>query len=442
MFIDHIRIQAKAGRGGDGAVSFRREKFIPKGGPDGGDGGDGGDIILRVDPHLDNLTPFFYKSIYKAQSGIGGKGQKMYGRAGKDLVISVPKGTLVYRAIVPPTDKSLAATLANATDEERNFGEFVGGPESIANSLELDADDDEELLADDNDSELADEEDDALDGEPDGTDPEDVDLDDDLEFNDERDTDFAGSGGEESAEEEPGIAPDIEGPPPELIADLTEDGQEFLLCKGGKGGRGNFHYKSSRNRTPRQFEKGGEGEEGTFYLELRRIAEVGLVGYPNAGKSTLLGAISGAKPKVAAYPFTTLQPIIGVVNGDDYRTATVADIPGLIEGAHDNVGLGHEFLRHIMRCRVLFFVIDMAGSEGRHPAEDLATLRQELSLYDEMLAQKPWIVVANKMDLPEAAEMLQQFKATYPNREVIEISAGLEEGIDVLKKRLFELIKG
>jgi GTP-binding protein len=439
MFIDHIRIQAKAGRGGDGAVSFRREKFIPKGGPDGGDGGKGGDVILRVDPHLDNLTPFFYKPIYKAASGTSGKGQKMYGRSGKDLVVSVPKGTLVYRAFVAPSTHTLASQLAGATEEERNFGVFVSGPEAASAE-------EEELLDDQDDTELADEEDELLEGEPDGTDEEDVDLDDDLgddgvegEEQIEDSADVFGPAGDDDDDvlEEEAVP---SAPEPELIADLTEEGQEFVLCNGGKGGRGNFHYKSSRNRTPRQFERGGEGESGTFFLELRRIADVGLVGYPNAGKSTLLGAISGAKPKVAAYPFTTLQPIIGVVNGPDYSTATVADIPGLIEGAHDNVGLGHEFLRHIMRCRALFFVLDMAGSEGRHPAEDLATLREELSLYSPMLVQKPWIVVANKMDLPESAEMLRQFKARFPNREVIEISAGLGEGVEGLKGRMFELL--
>lgn len=432
MFIDHIRIQAKAGRGGDGAVSFRREKYIPKGGPDGGDGGKGGDVILRVDPHLDNLTPFFFKPIYKAQSGVSGKGQKMYGRAGRDLIVAVPKGTLVYRSIQAPSAKSLAATLAGATEEERNFGVFVGDGAKLPQDEDaLDSADEvvegEELLEEDNE-EFEPEEGDFEPGDEDGD--ENVSVSDAEEEDDDSDAELHIEDLEEGAE-----------PQSELIADLTDDGQEFLLCKGGKGGRGNFHYKSSLNRTPRQFERGGEGEEGTFFLELRRIADIGLVGYPNAGKSTLIGAISGAHPKVAAYPFTTLQPIIGVVNGPEFSTATVADIPGLIEGAHNNVGLGHEFLRHIMRCYVLFFVVDMAGSEGRHPAEDLATLRQELSLYDATLAQKKWIVVANKMDIPEAEEMLRQFKARFPNREIIPVSASLGEGLEALKTRLFELLK-
>ena len=176
----------------------------------------------------------------------------------------------------------------------------------------------------------------------------------------------------------------------ELVADLTEVGQEYVLCKGGRGGRGNVHFKSSRNQAPTRADPGEAGEEGYFYLELRKIADAGLVGYPNAGKSTLLGKLSAAKPKVAAYPFTTLHPLVGVMEfPGTYERVTLADIPGLIEGAHRNVGLGHEFLRHIMRCRLLVFVLDMAGSEGRNPLEDLASLRQELSLYNRQLAERP-----------------------------------------------------
>jgi GTP-binding protein len=239
------------------------------------------------------------------------------------------------------------------------------------------------------------------------------------------------------------LTPDGEGEM-ELIADLTMDGQEFVLCRGGKGGRGNVHYKSSRNRAPSQFERGEAGEEGTFYLELRQIADAGLVGFPNAGKSTVLSQISAAHPKVAAYPFTTLQPNVGVVresDGASFRRATVADIPGLIEGAHDDVGLGHDFLRHILRCRVLFFVLDMAGSEARNPLEDLTTLRQELSMYDELLARKDWVVLANKMDLPEAQEYLEQFKARFPNRCVFPIIAKTGEGLDAVKDYLLGLLK-
>ena len=226
----------------------------------------------------------------------------------------------------------------------------------------------------------------------------------------------------------------------ELVADLTEPGKDFVLCQGGKGGKGNMHFKSSRNRVPRQFTDGEDGEEGVFYLELRKIADAGLVGYPNAGKSTLLSRISNAHPKVAPYPFTTLTPHVGVVDLKNYRRVTVADIPGLIEGAHADVGLGHDFLRHIVRCKLLVFVIDMAGSEGREPLDDLQKLRKELDLYDPTLSERPWIVVANKMDLTGAKTKLKHFKTRYKKLEVFPVSAEKGEGLDALKKRLGELI--
>jgi len=222
-------------------------------------------------------------------------------------------------------------------------------------------------------------------------------------------------------------------PQDEPLADLIRPNDEFILCRGGKGGKGNVHFKSSRNRAPREYSEGEAGEEGTFLLELRTIADVGLVGYPNAGKSTLLRRLSAAHPKVAAYPFTTLHPMIGVVELDDYRRATVADIPGLIEGAHRNLGLGHAFLRHITRCRLLLFVLDMAGSEGRNPIADLQHLRREVDLYDPRLSLRPWQVVANKMDLPEAKENLAAFQQKYPEREVVAVSAKKNDGIDSLK---------
>jgi GTP-binding protein len=226
----------------------------------------------------------------------------------------------------------------------------------------------------------------------------------------------------------------------EPLADLTRDGQEFFLCRGGAGGKGNVHFKSSRNRAPRQYTEGEEGEEGDFLLELRTIADAGLVGYPNAGKSTLLRKISAARPKVAAYPFTTLHPIVGVIEFADYRRATVADIPGLIEGAHRGLGLGHEFLRHITRCGVLIFVIDIAGSEGRNPIEDLQNLRREIDLYDPTLSARLWLVVANKMDLANAKENLDALRQRFPNVRIVPISAAKGEGIDVLKETLSDKI--
>ena len=228
----------------------------------------------------------------------------------------------------------------------------------------------------------------------------------------------------------------------DLIVDLVRDGEEFVLCRGGAGGKGNVHFKSSRNRAPRQYTDGEEGEQGYFLLELRTIADAGLVGYPNAGKSTLLRKLSAARPKVAAYPFTTLHPVVGVMELPGYRHATIADIPGLIEGAHRGVGLGHEFLRHITRCPILIFVIDVAGSEGRSPVEDLQNLRKEIDLYDPMLSSRPWLIVANKMDLPNANENLEALQEKFSKVRTVSISAANGEGIDTLKKALAERMTG
>jgi GTP-binding protein len=371
MFVDHIRIHAKAGDGGRGCVSFRREKFVPKGGPDGGDGGRGASIILKVDPNVDNLTDFYYSPLLRGKRGEHGLGKNCYGRAAQDAIYRVPVGTIVWRAAVGPADE---AAPAPRTDDA-----FV----------------DLSTLSD------------------------------------------------EEAEKLEGVAPSVADFNPaelELFADLTQPGEELVLCQGGEGGKGNVHFKSSRNRVPTQYTEGGEGEEGHFYLELRTIADAGLVGYPNAGKSTLLTHISNAHPKIAPYPFTTLTPHIGVVDLDGYRRITVADIPGLIEGAHDNVGLGHDFLRHIVRCKLLVFVLDMAGSEGREPLADLQSLRKELDLYDPTLSERPWVIVANKMDLEGSAEKLKGFKRRYKKVEIFPISADQGEGVEALKQRLGEII--
>jgi GTP-binding protein len=370
MFIDHIRIHAKAGDGGDGAVSFRRESFVPKGGPDGGDGGRGGSVILRADIHQDNLTPFFYEPIVKAKNGDRGGGKQCFGKSAADKIVPAPIGTIVYRLPEEAVDES---------DPEVEHGE---GAMFVDFSKTPDA-------------------------------PE-------------------KKGRNRKAPVDPAAL--------EMIADLTEPGQEFVLCAGGKGGLGNVHFKSSRNQAPTRFTEGVPGEEGDFYLELRKIADAGLVGYPNAGKSTLLRAISAAQPKVAPYPFTTLTPHIGVVELPGFQRVTVADIPGLIEGAHRNVGLGHEFLRHIVRCKLLVFVLDMAGSEGREPIEDLQKLRKELDLYDPTLGERPWIVIANKMDLEGAKEKLKHFKMRYRKIEVFPISAEAGEGTEKLKTRLGEIV--
>ncbi len=221
----------------------------------------------------------------------------------------------------------------------------------------------------------------------------------------------------------------------ERVADLVKPAEKFVLCAGGRGGRGNMNFKSSVNQAPRRYENGEEGERGQFQLELKSIADAGLVGYPNAGKSTLLSRLSAAHPKIAPYPFTTLEPMIGVVEYPDYARVTVADIPGLIEGAHEGIGLGHEFLRHVERCRVLLFVIDMAGSEGRDPRDDFAQLRKEISLYQKELGERPYHIIANKMDLPGAVENLEKFEKKV-RRKAIPIAGDQEEGIGKLKELL------
>src|SRR5437016_4758068 len=349
MFVDRVKVFAQAGKGGRGSVSFRREKFVPKGGPDGGDGGRGGDVILRADRHVDNLANLLYEPIIKAKNGGHGMGKKMAGRAGADKVVKLPVGTIVWRV-----EDGKRPTF-NAEHRTPNPAQSA-----IRHSQS------------------------AMD----------------------------------------------------LVVDLTRDGQEFVLCRGGAGGKGNVHFKSSRNRAPRQYTEGEDGEQGYFLLELRTISDAGLVGYPNAGKSTLLRKISAARPKVAAYPFTTLHPIVGVMELPGYRRATIADIPGLIEGAHRGLGLGHQFLRHITRCRVLVFVIDVAGSEGRDPVEDLKSLQREIDLYDPALSSRPWLVVANKMDLPDAERNLRALQERFPRTKIVSTSAAQGEGIAELKETL------
>src|SRR5438552_6798875 len=356
MFVDRIKVFAQAGSGGRGSVSFRREKFVPKGGPDGGDGGRGGNVVLHAERHVDNLANLFYEPIIKAKDGGHGKGKKMAGRAGANKIVKVPVGTIVWRA---EDEKS-----STSNSDKSRAGAQQRTPDSDQSAIR------------------------AL----------------QSEMN--------------------------------LIVDLVRDGQEIVLCRRGAGGKGNVHFKSSRNRAPRQYTDGEEGEQGYFLLELRTIADAGLVGYPNAGKSTLLRKLSAARPKVAAYPFTTLHPVVGVMELPGYRHATIADIPGLIEGAHRGVGLGHEFLRHITRCRILLFVVDAAGSEGRNPVEDLQNLRREIDLYDPTLSARPWLVVANKMDLPSAEKNLKAAQEKFPRIDVLATSAVNEQGIPALKETL------
>ena len=293
MFVDQARIFVRGGDGGNGCCSFRREKYMPKGGPDGGDGGNGGSVWIEASSDEQSLAPYMYQTSFRAANGIGGKGSDCHGRNAEDIVLKVPAGTLV-------------------TDQETG----------------------------------------------------------------------------------------------ELIADLATPGQRVLTAAGGRGGRGNARFLSNFNRAPRQCEEGRPGEEKRLKLELKTISDVGLVGFPNAGKSTLLGAVSAARPKVASYPFTTLNPVVGVVEYPDYSRILIADIPGLIEGAHDNVGLGHAFLKHIERTDILAFVLDMAGTDGRSPLDDLDCLKNELELYMSGLSSRPAVIVANKMDMPVSEENL------------------------------------
>ncbi|NLF38849.1 GTPase ObgE [bacterium] len=323
MFIDTAKIEVKAGNGGNGCVSFHREKYQPLGGPDGGDGGNGGSVIVRADRNLATLIDYHYQPIYEGERGGHGSGNRRHGANGADSTLRVPVGTIIKDA----------------------------------------------------------------------------------------DTD-------------------------ELIADLTADGQEVVVARGGKGGYGNLHFKRNDNRAPRIAEKGEEGQARRLALELKLIADIGLVGFPNAGKSTLLSAITRAHSRIAAYPFTTLQPILGMLELPNFRNAVIADIPGIIDGAHANRGLGHAFLRHIERCRALVILVDMAGYDGRDPVSDYEVLMNELACYSEELARRPCLVVANKKDLPSFAEHMEKFRAKHGDADAVEVSALEGLGLDTLVARL------
>ena len=327
MFVDECVIKVQAGDGGRGCISFRREKFEPFGGPNGGDGGRGGDVVLEGDENTNNLIDYKYRAHWKGERGEHGQGKDCTGREGRSAVLKVPLGTIV-------------------TDEATG----------------------------------------------------------------------------------------------QVVAEITEHEQRVVLCKGGNGGWGNTHFKTPTNRAPRRANPGHLGETGVFRLVLKCIADVGLVGFPNAGKSSLTNAITRAKPKMAAYPFTTLHPQIGVIEyPETYQWMLLADVPGLIAGASENHGLGHRFLRHIARCTVLVFLLDMAGTDGRDPRDDYKVLRQELKLYDPRLLKKPCLVAANKMDLPEAKANLAKFKKRY-KVSVVEISCLTASGLEKLKQTLLKQV--
>jgi GTP-binding protein len=330
LFVDVVKIYAAAGSGGHGAVSFRREKYIPAGGPDGGDGGRGGDIVFQADPGMKTLMDFRYKKRYRAGSGQNGAGSNKTGKNGEDLVLKVPVGTMIK-------------------DSERDI----------------------------------------------------------------------------------------------IIADLTEAGQRVVVAKGGKGGKGNSRFTSSVRQAPTFAERGYEGEERWLVLELKLLADVGLIGFPNVGKSTILSVVTGAKPKIANYPFTTLTPNLGVVELEGRKSFVLADIPGLIEGAHQGVGLGHDFLRHIERTRLLIHVLDVSGSEGRDPLEDFRQVNHELAKYSSSLAERPQLIAVNKTDLPDAREILAGVREALEKEgfEVFEVSAATNTGLDRLMDRAFELLR-
>lgn len=394
MFVDEVKVFARAGHGGKGAVAFHREAYIPKGGPSGGNGGRGGDVILEADHDLNNLIQQFFVSNLLAENGEGGMGKGMDGKAGKDLIIKVPCGTIVWRVNREP-ELPEGVTESEAEDESEESPSIpVAGTDRpvIRHSGGVQA----------------------------------MEL--DLSAEDDADT----RSGSERREALKG----------ERVCDLTEHGQRFVLCKGGRGGLGNRNFATAARQTPRFAQPGEAGDEGEFLFELRMIAEVGLVGYPNAGKSTLLTAVSKARPKIAAYPFTTLTPQVGIVEyPEDYHRLTVCDVPGLIAGAHRNVGLGHAFLRHIARCKILVILLDMAGTDNRHPWDDYNSLLEELELYDPHLLNRPRLVVANKMDEPPAEANLKSFKRRVRKVPVLPISAAFDEGIPAFLKTIRQMVE-
>jgi GTP-binding protein len=384
MFVDEVKVYARAGHGGKGAIAFHREAYIPKGGPSGGNGGRGGDVILEADHDLNNLINQFFVSKLLAENGQGGMGKGMDGKAGKDLIIKVPCGTLVWKL---KTDEPLPEGVTAQEPPTAIIPSAVAGRGMIRTSGNIQA----------------------------------VEL--DMSADDPADS------GKHAREKG------------ELVCDLTQHGQRFVLCKGGRGGLGNRNFATAARQTPRFAQPGEPGGEGGYLFELRMVAEVGLVGYPNAGKSTLLTAISHARPKIAAYPFTTLTPQVGILEYPDYFRLTVCDVPGLIAGAHRNVGLGHAFLRHIARCKILVILLDMAGTDNRAPWDDYKSLLEELELYDPALLRRPRLVVANKIDEPQAEANLKSFKRRVRKTPVLPISAAFEEGIPAFRKTIREMVE-
>jgi len=383
-FVDEAWIVVRSGKGGRGAVSFRREKFIPRGGPDGGDGGKGGDIIFQADPDLVTLYDLRLKRIYEARGGDGGMGRQKNGKAAEDLVIRVPVGTELYE--LPPLGESESpAEDGIKVEEEIAAGETVLDEtgEAVAMAVEVDA--------------------------PAG----------------------------DTAENAVGTR-QKEAPLP-LLVDLIKPGQTYVACHGGRGGKGNLHFASSTMRTPRFAQPGEPGEERRIRLMLKVLADVGIIGLPNAGKSTFIAAVSRAKPKIAPYPFTTLTPNLGVIEGDRGERLVLADIPGLIEGAHLGQGLGHRFLRHVERTRVLLHIVSAEDASPEGVFEAFGVVDEELRRFDPALAERPQIRVVNKIDLLSPEELAErQAAVAAAGQQVLFMSALTGEGLEAVLEAIWQ----
>ena len=436
-FIDRVRVQVRAGDGGGGAVAWRREAHVPKGGPAGGDGGKGGDVYLLADPQLSTLLDLKYRQHHKAESGRPGGGSSKNGRGGEDLILRVPLGTAVYyegpagapgeRPPWLPGDEGIVWKPGEAGREGEEGLEnvwVVGGRELQAEAF---AEADEDALDPEREALL------EL-----GAPPELVATGETISTSAQRRRmreKARRKGGREREEHE------LE--PGQLLADLDEEGQLVCVARGGRGGRGNVHFRSSTNRAPDRAEPGGAGEAMWLRLELKLLADVGIVGYPNVGKSTLIRKISRARPESGAYPFTTLVPQLGVVRLADERTMVVADVPGLVDGASEGRGLGHEFLRHLERTRVLLHLLAPDPTPGREPLRDLEALEGELRRYGEQFEGRPRVVALNKVDTPEGEQLIKRTRKALRRRDIplFPISAVTGEGIEALLEALWRRLE-
>jgi GTP-binding protein len=421
-FIDEAVIHVKAGDGGNGSAAFRREDGVPRGGPSGGDGGDGGSIVVVADPRLSSLLDYKYRRHYTADRGEDGRNKDQYGARGEDLVLRVPVGTVVYvDGVEAPrgmrVEDAEDAKGADAADDAEAADEADDANDAVDAEDVEDAEDAKGADAAD-DAEAADEAEDANDAN-DAADAEDGDAAEDAE-----------DGERVRRGSERGVP----------LADLAEPGSKFVLARGGKGGRGNIHFKTPWNQAPRTAEPGTPGEQRMVRLELKLLADVGLLGYPNVGKSTFIRRVSRARPKVAEYPFTTLVPNLGVVQLSDERNFVIADIPGLIEGASEGAGLGHQFLRHVERCRVLVHIVEATFTTGpdRSPLHDFDVINSELARYAPELSDKPQVVVLNKIDAT-ASDDVDMHRHAFSSRgvELLTMSAATGAGINAVLERVW-----